>query len=171
MKQIIIPLAIIFGIAVIGFTYFTVVAVRGKSSGNIINTKLSGNQEMPTETEKLADLVNMDNQTCEIDTENITATIKIKGRKTNSTVTYKSNLKTYKTIIAGNTMYTWEQGTTNGAKIVKDGDKPALQKEFTNALKPFFESADLKCTSTQISEVEFTPPNEMNFIDINSLVK
>jgi len=170
MKQIIIPLSIVFGIALIAFIYFSVVVIKGKNNLQSLPTSINDSQKVLTKTPAF-NLNDYNNQTCTLNTEKITGNIKIKDQNTSSILTYKSNSKTYNTIISDNTLYTWEEGTSNGAKMIKDKTKPALEKEFTNALKPFFDAKSVDCSSTQILDAEFIPPSEINFIDINSLIK
>lgn len=171
MKNIVAILVLVFVIALIGFAYFAVKVTKGK---NNLQTEISNkgeNNKVDLDMQPFKDLTSMSDKFCSIDNEELKGTVKINNGNTTSTLTYKSSSKSYNTIIVNNVMYSWEQGTKNGAKITKDDSKPALEKEFVNALKPFFEDSELECSQQKIAESEFIPPSEINFIDVNALMR
>lgn len=169
MKKILIPLILIFLIAAIGAVYFATELTKGKQGKN-------NNQENKTQaitnkdSEKFNSLLSQKNKACLIKTDKESGTIKISDgymlAKTKNSLTDK----VYNTLIIGDTMYNWEQGKSNGAKITKDENKPKIHEEFVNTIKPYLNSEDMECTPTKLDPEEFNVPKNIRFIDINALM-
>lgn len=170
MKKILIPLVLIFVIAVIGAVYFASNLAKTKESGNNSSKQDTKPKISTADSEAFNNLINKGNRSCVLKNEEEVGTIKIFEKSMFAKT--KNNLtgKIYNTLIIEDTMYTWEQGKNNGAKIKRDPSKPKIQEEFVNTLRPYLNTETLECEPANIDATELEIPRNIRFIDINALM-
>lgn len=101
----------------------------------------------------------------------------IKGKSYYSEII--DNNKTFKIVYKDDCLWSWEEGNTNGSKIcqLSDWKKMAEEEEKKEAKnnkndwQDLLNKTDYKCYPSLFEEKKLIPPQGVNFVDINQLLK